>query len=343
METLRPKQRLMVFVNRWFPDRQLLLRGPGRYSVLNLSQRLQLVAAGTMAFTACWLASASISFIVNYHTSHQAALTTAQLRAALAADDAKIAALNTAYASVAAQRDAQVAQAQLSSSQAVARADEVVATNATALGELIDQTQISIHQVRTIIKATGLDPDRLARQAEPGAKHPELASLDGLTPDNISRATALLGDIHRLEGLTTVLAQVPLTAPVEPMSISSPFGYRPDPWTGAREFHVGIDLRGPIGSPVSATAPGTVTFAGYSNGYGELVVIDHGFGLSTRYSHLDKIMVQVGSTVKLHQEIGLLGNTGWSTGPHLLYETRVDGTPENPLNFIKVASNDVQN
>jgi murein DD-endopeptidase MepM/ murein hydrolase activator NlpD len=78
-------------------------------------------------------------------------------------------------------------------------------------------------------------------------------------------------------------------------------------------------------------------------GYGLIVVIDHGYGLSTRYSHLEKMLVHVGDHVGLHEEVGLMGNTGWSTGPHLLYETRVDGLPDNPLNFIKVSQNDLQN
>ena len=80
-------------------------------------------------------------------------------------------------------------------------------------------------------------------------------------------------------------------------------------------------------------------FAGIETGYGEIVEIDHGYGFSTRYSHLDKILVHPGDKVALHQEVGLMGNTGWSTGPHLLYETRVDGEPINPLNFLKVREN----
>jgi murein DD-endopeptidase MepM/ murein hydrolase activator NlpD len=105
---------------------------------------------------------------------------------------------------------------------------------------------------------------------------------------------------------------------------------------------VGIDLRGPIGTPIYATAAGVVSYAGWETGYGQLVVIDHGYGLSTRYSHLDKILVHVGEQVSLRERVGLMGNTGWSTGPHLLYETRIDGAPANPLNFLKVREYDVQ-
>jgi murein DD-endopeptidase MepM/ murein hydrolase activator NlpD len=275
-------------------------------------------------------------------------------------------------------RDAAVAAALAARDLAVARADSVITDSNLALDGLIKQTQSTVGQVETVIKSTGLNPDELARQAVtirmvPGAPSPDEAGLGlpavglpvvitpagpeatagapdapiavpaGLPTDAERRAALLVADLKRLQALGTVLAQLPLSSPTAQAIVSSGFGMRADPFTGAPEFHVGIDLPGPIGAPVYATAPGTVVFAGVSTGYGNLVTIDHGYGLSTRYSHLDKILVKVGAQVTLHQEIGLMGNTGWSTGPHLLYETRVDGQPQNPLNFIKVNPYDVQN
>jgi murein DD-endopeptidase MepM/ murein hydrolase activator NlpD len=353
------------FADRWFPARQLLVRGPDRITAIDVSQRAQLAVAGAAAGLLLWAVCASVGVAISFHSVASVVVADAKLHKAehanevavdrimaenqaLAAErDQAVARMNSARNAAVAQVVAQTAQALADANAkrdaALAQAQRLAAANAAQLQALDAKTQAAIGQVQTIIKATGLDPDRLAHQAPGTHRHGQPANLAGLTPDNTNRAKTLLSDIHQLHTLTSVLAQVPLTAPVPHMQISSPFGYRPDPWTGAREFHVGIDLRGAIGTPVTATAPGVVTFAGYSNGYGELVVIDHGFGLSTRYSHLERIMVSVGAKVALHQEIGLLGNTGWSTGPHLLYETRVDGTPQNPLNFIKVASNDVQN
>ncbi|HYP62467.1 MAG TPA: M23 family metallopeptidase, partial [Acidocella sp.] len=199
------------------------------------------------------------------------------------------------------------------------------------LGALDAETRAAIATVNGIISATGISPARAVRPQ---------SSLPAAPSQN--QATALHKDLAQLAALSEFLRKMPLARPVTQMAMSSPFGYRPDPWTGAREFHVGIDLRGPEGTPVYATAPGIVIFAGVQTGYGEIIEIDHGYGLSTRYSHLDRILVRRGDKVALHEEIGLLGNTGWSTGPHLLYETRLDGAPENPLNFLKVSANEVQ-
>ena len=122
-------------------------------------------------------------------------------------------------------------------------------------------------------------------------------------------------------------------------SISSPFGYRKDPFNGQAALHEGIDLQAPRHTPVMATAPGRVVFAGKHSSYGLLVEIDHGNDIHTRYAHLDRIAVAVGDKVAFRQVIGLLGSTGRASGPHLHYEVLVDGRPHDPLNFLKAASN----
>jgi murein DD-endopeptidase MepM/ murein hydrolase activator NlpD len=100
-------------------------------------------------------------------------------------------------------------------------------------------------------------------------------------------------------------------------------------------MHTGIDFRGSIGEPIHATASGAVASAGWSGGYGKMVEIDHGNGLSTRYGHLSEIDVSVGQQVKIGQVIGRLGSTGRSTGPHLHYETRIDGDAVDPQKFLR--------
>ncbi len=117
--------------------------------------------------------------------------------------------------------------------------------------------------------------------------------------------------------------------------MSSPFGVRTDPFLGRPAMHTGIDLRGDIGEPVHATANGKVTIAGWEGGYGKMVEIDHGNGLATRYGHLSEIDVKVGQIVRIGQVIGKIGSTGRSTGPHLHYETRVDGEPVDPQKFLR--------
>jgi murein DD-endopeptidase MepM/ murein hydrolase activator NlpD len=100
-------------------------------------------------------------------------------------------------------------------------------------------------------------------------------------------------------------------------------------------MHTGIDFRGTAGEPVRATAAGTVTAAGWSGGYGRMVEVEHANGVSTRYGHLSEIDVKVGQPIRLGQVVGRLGSTGRSTGPHLHYETRVDGEAVDPEKFLR--------
>lgn len=115
---------------------------------------------------------------------------------------------------------------------------------------------------------------------------------------------------------------------------TSGFGYRIHPVTGRREFHYGIDIAGPQGTPIKAFANGTVTRAQFSGGFGNMIEINHGGGLTTVYAHLSRINVQRGDRVSVGQQIGLMGSTGVSTGSHLHFEVRRGGTPVNPLNYL---------
>lgn len=115
---------------------------------------------------------------------------------------------------------------------------------------------------------------------------------------------------------------------------TSRFGYRVSPFTGRATLHAGLDIAAAPGSPVHATADGIVTFAGYDEGYGKMVTIDHGYGVSTRFGHNSQIYVQVGQKVSRWDVIASVGNTGRSTGPHVHYEVRVNGIPRDPALYI---------
>jgi len=116
--------------------------------------------------------------------------------------------------------------------------------------------------------------------------------------------------------------------------LTSRFGYRMSPFTGKATMHAGLDIAAAPGSPVYAPADGVVSYAGYDQGYGKLVSIDHGYGVSTRFGHTSQVYVQVGQKVSKWDVIAAVGNTGRSTGPHLHYEVRINGTPVDPINFI---------
>lgn len=123
-------------------------------------------------------------------------------------------------------------------------------------------------------------------------------------------------------------------APIRLPRLSSAFGYRGDPLGGGRRMHSGIDIPGRLGTPIQASADGTVDFAGAAGGYGRMVEISHPGGLATRYAHLSQILVVPGMTVRRGQTIALMGSTGRSTGSHLHFEVRQRGQAANPLAFL---------
>jgi murein DD-endopeptidase MepM/ murein hydrolase activator NlpD len=133
-----------------------------------------------------------------------------------------------------------------------------------------------------------------------------------------------------------VLLAVPVRKPVNgDVETNSPFGVRRDPFLGRPAIHTGIDLRGDAGEPVRTTATGSVTIAGRRGGYGNMVEVSHGNGLATRYGHLSEIDVKVGQTVRIGEVVGKIGSTGRSTGPHLHYETRINGEAVDPQKFLR--------
>jgi murein DD-endopeptidase MepM/ murein hydrolase activator NlpD len=140
----------------------------------------------------------------------------------------------------------------------------------------------------------------------------------------------------QVERLNRTLALVPYRKPViGEVEFTSGFGIRSDPFLGRPAMHTGLDFRAGSGDPVRATANGKIVSSGWAGGYGRMVEIDHGNGLSTRYGHLSEINVKVGESVKIGQIIGEVGSTGRSTGPHLHYETRIDGEPVDPQKFLR--------
>jgi murein DD-endopeptidase MepM/ murein hydrolase activator NlpD len=116
--------------------------------------------------------------------------------------------------------------------------------------------------------------------------------------------------------------------------VTSDFGVRVDPYTAERMMHRGLDIATATGAPVYAPSDGTIVFTGTESGYGKVLVIDHGYGVKTRYGHLSEIFAKLGERVKRGARVAAVGNTGRSTGPHLHYEVRVNGIPENPRKFI---------
>jgi murein DD-endopeptidase MepM/ murein hydrolase activator NlpD len=146
----------------------------------------------------------------------------------------------------------------------------------------------------------------------------------------------LFSSWKKLDSLQNGAIAIPSDKPVRTGAFTSGYGVRSDPFQGRAAMHAGIDLSGPVGTPIYATADGTVTAAGWnSGGYGNLVKIDHGRGIETRYGHMSSIAIYPGQHITRGQLIGRMGSTGRSTGSHLHYEVRIDGRAVNPIPFMK--------
>ncbi|HEY8591758.1 MAG TPA: M23 family metallopeptidase [Sphingomicrobium sp.] len=147
---------------------------------------------------------------------------------------------------------------------------------------------------------------------------------------------ALFNSWKKLDQLQNDVIAIPSDKPVRTAAFTSSFGVRSDPFKGSAAMHPGIDLAGPLGTPIYATADGKVLRSGWnSGGYGNLVEIEHGRGITTRFGHLSAILVRPGDKITRGQLIGRMGSTGRSTGSHLHYEVRIDGRAVNPIPFMK--------
>jgi murein DD-endopeptidase MepM/ murein hydrolase activator NlpD len=220
------------------------------------------------------------------------------------------------------------------------------------IGSTLDRVERFDQKLRAVTMLS--DPQRNLAM---GPTEPEPGTTSPTTDTQFTQLTttetpnALMGRLDRLSAEATrqeqslqelqayfqdqksLLASTPSIWPARGW-VTSDFGSRLDPYTADRVMHQGLDIAAPHGKEVYSPSDGTVVFAGLEGGYGNVIVIDHGYGIKTRYGHLAKILVKPGEKVKRGALIAAVGNTGRSTGPHLHYEVRVNGIPQNPRKFI---------
>jgi murein DD-endopeptidase MepM/ murein hydrolase activator NlpD len=216
--------------------------------------------------------------------------------------------------------------------------DQVEGRQMAVLSSVEDSIESRARRMRGVIADLGLDMAQLEAatpRAPMGGPFVPVKLAPGagaferqLYRINVSRA--------QVERLNRTLALVPYRKPViGEVEFTSGFGVRSDPFLGRPAMHTGLDFRAQSGDPIRATANGKVSSSGWAGGYGRMVEVDHGNGLATRYGHMSEINVKVGDQIKIGQVIGAVGSTGRSTGPHLHYETRIDGEAVDPQKFLR--------
>jgi murein DD-endopeptidase MepM/ murein hydrolase activator NlpD len=203
----------------------------------------------------------------------------------------------------------------------------------------IEASVTSAHQtLRSVVVDVGLDADRLAASPRGSAVGGPLvpANIDAKAGPFEASVIRLQPRLQAVEKLRQVVGALPVRRPIAAdAEQTSPFGHRVDPFTRGLAMHTGLDFRAETGSPVVTAGAGRVVTAEYNGGYGNMVEVDHGHGLTTRYAHLSQILVSEGQQVGAGALVGRVGSTGRSTGPHLHYETRMDGEAVDPQRFLK--------
>ena len=221
----------------------------------------------------------------------------------------------------------------------------------TSLLQGVDhQVATRVDALEALLRRVGMDPAVF----EPGGQGAAIGGpdvpmqevhIDGIADAAFTSAYAgASAHGKELDSLFSGLKHVPLTTPVHGagFELTSDFGPRIDPFTHRVSFHPGLDFAGAWGSTVTSTAPGVVVFAGSRGGYGNMVEIDHGYGLHTRYGHLASILVHVGARVNKGAPVGRLGSTGRSTGPHVHYEVWLADVVRDPSRFIEAGRHVLQ-
>lgn len=349
----------------WFIDREFFMRANGQVRFLKISAALQLRVAGIVALViGAWLI-VTLGMAINQIYVSVERLALSEQQAKVQSAEERVANYRNSIDEVS--KDLERRQTMLESlSDQYLDAELVPAAKANdndadkmankisaLVPEAAGLARIEARQIRfaehmtkvadtrtqkaeAAIRRFGLNPAALARQARSAQGGPfepffGRGKKDVRDPRFLKLATSL----GRMDAMERALAAIPTSMPAAMMMMSSGFGYRSDPFTGAGAMHAGLDFKGPLGTPILAAAEGKVTFAGHHGGYGNCIEITHANGLVTRYAHLSGLDVSLGQKVERGVKIARMGSTGRSTGSHLHFEVRLNGQAINPRKFLE--------
>ncbi|MDI1296309.1 MAG: peptidoglycan DD-metalloendopeptidase family protein [bacterium] len=361
------------------PEREIFLRSGGQVKFIRISRRAQLIAIGLVAIALIGWGGAMIAMITNNASvAHDRALLAAQGKA-VASTANKVADYRKSIEDLA--QDLEKRQdfmddlytthvgAEGGGAKAGATGQDLVgptrdgehghlnakislAPEAAPLVRLADRqrrfalaltavVERRADKAAAAIRSFGLNPDTLMRgaaRAQGGPFVPWKGDRGAMTGELENLASALT----RMEFLEGSLVAIPSGKPTAAPMETSSYGYRRDPFNGHAAFHAGIDFPGSFGQPILAAARGTISFVGQRQGYGNVIEVDHGNGLMTRYAHLSGFSARVGQAVARGDAIARMGSTGRSTGTHLHFEVRVNGEAVNPRRFLEARQDVLQ-
>ena len=363
----------------WFPDREFFMRSQGQVRFIKVTSRTQMLAAGTVALLLLVWALTMGAMALSGYISSRDRNSLLQREAKVTSSESRLNAYGDNISKVADDLKRRQDFIDKTTQQLVgdlpkdAKAGETVSNSASEAQQTVKKVSLEIPQAgalaeieaRQLAYIEGMTrlADRRAAVAEAKLQrlglNPQaaLASLNDRSAQGgplIALATSADGSIDprflrfglslaRMDALERSVEALPQAMPANFEYISSGFGFRANPFTGGGgEFHPGLDFKGPYGAPIYAAARGTVSFVGQRSGYGNCVEIDHGNGLVTRYAHMSAFRTQLGKQVVPGEQIGQIGSTGRSTGPHLHFEVRINDRPVNPRPFLEAATNVLQ-
>ena len=342
------------------------MRSQGQVRFVKFSSRAQMTAAAIVLALALGWASSMAVMAFNQYAANAERATLLDREALVSAQEEGIDAFRDELATTTGELEARQEFLEsmvemLPDDMAADQTEEAIGTDGAAVGQIGDLMPAVDGLARIEARQLAFVA-RLTRYAELRAKRAEQAIRTlGLDPRTVlaSNTSAMGGPFERLasdagntldprfERLGTSLAKmsalergldgIPQFMPADVNSISSGFGYRRDPFNGSAAMHSGLDFSGPNGAPIYAAAVGRVRFVGVKSGYGNVVEIDHGAGVVTRYAHMSRFDVPVGRILEAGTVIGGIGSTGRSTGPHLHFEVRINGRAVNPRPFLETA------
>lgn len=352
----------------WFPDREFFMRSEGQVRFITISSKVQMTAAAiALAVLVVWTVSMAVAGWTQYRANAD--------RLSLLDREAKVATaqerLDAYGADVNAVADDLIKRQQFIEDMVDALPADVkdienVSDSSTEAAQTVEKVSVSFPEAAALakiearqlafvegltryadwraqraaaaLKKLGLNPESMIRNADRTAMGGPLEKLSTGSDGSIDPRFERLGlSIARMDALERGLAGVPQVAPANVGMVSSSYGYRRDPFTGAGAMHKGLDFRGPTGAPIYAAAKGRISFVGRKSGYGNVIEISHGNGLMTRYAHMSRFKAKLGQAVDAGQTIGAIGSTGRSTGPHLHFEVRINNRAVNPRTFLETA------